>query len=193
MAEKGPSKGQKSKFRKTKNCVFFSCPKEYYAKKLGSQVKNSDLQRANTHTYTHTHRQTEISITEDTIRASVFKASASGMSGPILENGRKRALKGLKIKISKNKKKYVFFSCPKESYAKKLGSQVKNSDLQRANRQTHTQTHTQTEISITEDTIRASVFKASASGMSGPIIIVLSTSDWYFGLFLDNSYSVAVL
>ena len=30
------------------------------------------------------------------------------------------------------------------------------------------QTHTQTEISITEDTIRASVFKASASGMSGP-------------------------
>merc|ERR1711947_46147 len=33
---KWPTKGQKSKFRKTKNCVFFSCPKEYYVKKLGS-------------------------------------------------------------------------------------------------------------------------------------------------------------
>ena len=39
MAEKGPSKGQKSKFRKTKNCVFFSCPKEYYVKK--NQVPGS--------------------------------------------------------------------------------------------------------------------------------------------------------
>ena len=35
------------------------------------------------------------------------------------------------------------------------------------------QTHTHTEISITEDTIRASVFKASASGMSGPIMVGL--------------------
>jgi hypothetical protein len=32
----GPSKGQKSKFRKKKKCVFDSCPKDYYAKKLGS-------------------------------------------------------------------------------------------------------------------------------------------------------------
>ena len=43
MAEKGRSKDQKSKFRKTKKYVFFSCPKEYYAKKLGSYVKNCDL------------------------------------------------------------------------------------------------------------------------------------------------------
>ena len=26
----GPQKGQKLKFRKTQNCSFFSCPKEYY-------------------------------------------------------------------------------------------------------------------------------------------------------------------
>ena len=42
----GPSKGQKSKFRK-KKCGFDKCPKDYYAKKLGSQVKNCDLQVKN--------------------------------------------------------------------------------------------------------------------------------------------------
>jgi len=36
LPKKGPSEGQKSQFRKTKNCVSFSCPKEYYVKKLGS-------------------------------------------------------------------------------------------------------------------------------------------------------------
>ena len=86
----------------------------------------------------------------------------------ILENGRKRALKGPKIKISKNKKLRFFLMsqgvlCQKIRF---LGQKL----WPLAGEQTDIQTETHTEISITEDTIRASVFKASASGMSGPII-----------------------
>ena len=56
------------------------------------------------------------------------------------ENTRKRALKGPKIRISKNNKIVFFFSYPKEYYAKKLGSYVKNCDLWPADRHTNTQT-----------------------------------------------------
>ena len=42
---------------------------------------------------------------------------------------------------------------------------------EQTDRQTDRQTHTHTEISIPEDTISASVFKASASGLSGPKIV----------------------
>ena len=85
MAEKGPSKGQKSKFRKTKNCVFFLMSQGVLCQKirfLGQKL----WPLAGEQTDRHTH--TEISITEDTIRASVFKASASGMSCPITQFSR---------------------------------------------------------------------------------------------------------
>ena len=47
-------------------------------------------------------------------------------------------IKSIKMKISKNKKKYVSFSCPKDHSTKKLGSQVKRCDLQPANGRTDT-------------------------------------------------------
>ena len=78
--KRGPQRAKNPNFEK-KNCCFFSCPKEYYAKKLDSYVKNSDLQHANRQT--DINRHTEVLVPEDTIRASVFQASASGMSGPI--------------------------------------------------------------------------------------------------------------
>merc|ERR1711923_63221 len=80
VARTGPrsalSKGQKSKFRKTKFLFFFSCHKEYYAQKLGSWVKKTVTCK------TRTDRQTEVLITEYPMRASAFQASACDMSGP---------------------------------------------------------------------------------------------------------------
>ena len=85
MAEKGPLKDEKSKFRKTKNCVFFLMSQGVLCHKvrfLGQKL----LPLAGEQTHRQTDTYTEISITEDTIiRASVFKASASGMSGPITQ------------------------------------------------------------------------------------------------------------
>ena len=41
--KKGPQRAKNHNFEKQKIAFFFSCPKEYYAKKLGSYVKNCDL------------------------------------------------------------------------------------------------------------------------------------------------------
>ena len=57
MAEKGPSKGQKSKFRKTGKNLFSHSPKEHIFKKLGCWVENCGLQLGNRQT--DTHRQTK--------------------------------------------------------------------------------------------------------------------------------------
>ena len=83
----------------------------------------------------------------------------------ILQNGRKRALKGPKIKISKNKKLRFFLMsqgvlCQKIRF---LGQKL----WPLAGEQTDT--HAQTEVSITEYPIKASAFQASACDMSGPI------------------------
>ncbi len=102
----GPSKGQKSKFRK-KKCVFDSCPKDYYAKKLGSQVKNCDLQVKNK------KDKNQYKGKEENTRQKKF-------GGPS---------KGPKSKFRKNKKP-IFYCRPKDYCAKKLGSQVKNCGLQ---------------------------------------------------------------
>ena len=50
MDEKGPSKGQKSKFRKTEKNLFSHSPKEYISKILGCWVENCDLQLGNRQT-----------------------------------------------------------------------------------------------------------------------------------------------
>ena len=81
MAEKRALKGAKIKISKNKKLRFFSCPKEYYAKKLGSKLKNCDLWPADT----HTHRHKEVLTTEYPIRASAFQASACNLSGPKIQ------------------------------------------------------------------------------------------------------------
>ena len=60
-------------------------PKHYVPR---SKTLTSSL-RTDRQTHTHTHTHTEVSITEDTIRASVFTASASGKSGRNLKKMRK--------------------------------------------------------------------------------------------------------
>ena len=95
----------------------------------------------------------------------------------ILENGRKRALKGPKIKISKNKKLRFFLMsqgvlCQKIRF---LGQKL----WPLAGEQTETHTDTQTEVLITEYPIKASAFQASACDMSGPInCIFLQRFQW---------------
>ena len=71
MAEKGPSKGQKSKFRKT----FFLMSQGVLCQKirfLGQKL----WPVACKHTHKHTHRHTEVLTTENPIMASAFQASA---------------------------------------------------------------------------------------------------------------------
>ena len=80
MAEKGPSKGQKSKFRKTEKKLFSHSPKKHKFKKLGCWVENCGLWVGN--------RQTNRQKSKD--RGSPFRAfgvphfSPSSKSGPIL-------------------------------------------------------------------------------------------------------------
>ena len=57
MAEKGPSKGQKSKFRKTEKNLFSHSPKKHILKILGCWVENCGLQLGNRHTDTQTKKQ----------------------------------------------------------------------------------------------------------------------------------------
>ena len=77
---KGPKKGQKSKFWKTKNCVFFLmslgvlCQKSRF---LGQKL----WLVARVQTHTHTHRGFNHWVP---YRGSAFQASAYDMSGPII-------------------------------------------------------------------------------------------------------------
>ena len=132
----GPSKGQKSKFRKKKKCVFDSCPKDYYAKKLGSQVKNCDLQ----------------------VKNKKDKNQYKGKEENTRQKKRGGPSKGPKSKFRKNKKP-IFYYRPKDYCAKKLGSQVKNCDLQHSG---NTHTDRQTEVLKNRDPIRALAFQAFA-------------------------------
>ena len=88
------------------------------------------------------------------------------------ENTRKWPKKGPQRAKNQNfeKQKIAFFSHVSRSTMPK--NQVPRSKTLTSSGRTHRQKDRHTEISITEDTIRASVFKASASGMSGPIIIM---------------------
>ena len=85
----------------------------------------------------------------------------------ILENGRKRALKGPKIKISKNKKLRFFLMSQGVLFQKIRFLGQKPWPV--AGEHTHTHTHRHTEVLIPEYPIKASVFQASACDMSGPI------------------------
>ena len=107
MALWGPLKGPKIKISKKKKCVFDSCPKDYYAKKLGSQVKNCDLQVKNKND-------------KNQYKGKEENTRQKKIGGPS---------KGPKSKFRKNKKP-IFYCRPKDYCAKKLGSQVKNCDLQ---------------------------------------------------------------
>ena len=78
--KKGPQRAKNQNFEKQKIAFFSHVPRSTMPK---NQVPRLKTLSSSGRTHTQTHRQTEISITEDTIRASVFKASASGMSGPI--------------------------------------------------------------------------------------------------------------
>ena len=107
MALWGPLKGPKIKISKKKKCVFDSCPKDYYAKKLGSQVKNCDLQ----------------------VKNKNDKNQYKGKEENTRQKKRGGPSKGPKSKFRKNKKP-IFYCRPKDYCAKKLGSQVKNCGLQ---------------------------------------------------------------
>ena len=127
MAEKGPSKGQKPKFRKTEKNLFSHSPKEHIFKKLGYWIENCGLQRVNRQTDRQTNKKAK------TERKKLRKKLS-------------KALKTSKINILKNGKKKLFYYSHKEHIFKKLGYWVENCDLQLD----HIQTDRHTDTVITD-------------------------------------------
>ena len=84
--KKGPQRAKNQNSEKQKIAFFSHVQRSTILK---NKIPRSKTLTSSLRTDRHTDTHTEVSITEDTIRASVFKASASGMSGPIyLSNNR---------------------------------------------------------------------------------------------------------
>ena len=63
--EENTPKWPKKAPQRAKNCIFFSCPKEYYAKKNQVPRSKTVTSSGRTHTHRQTDRQTEVLKTED--------------------------------------------------------------------------------------------------------------------------------